>query len=50
MQCDQCLHVTFTMNQLYLIGGPVPLHFPLYAIVSGNRNLKYKSHQFAAVA
>ncbi len=26
MQCDQCLHVTFTMNQLYLVGGPVPLH------------------------
>ncbi len=21
MQCDQCLHVTFTMNQLYLVGG-----------------------------
>jgi hypothetical protein len=26
MRCDQCLHVTFTMNQLYLVGGPVPLH------------------------
>ena len=21
MQCDHCLHVTFTMNQLYLVGG-----------------------------
>jgi hypothetical protein len=21
MQCDQCLHVTFTMNQLYLVVG-----------------------------
>ncbi len=21
MQCDQCLHVRFTMNQLYLVGG-----------------------------
>jgi hypothetical protein len=21
MQCDQCLHVTITMNQLYLVGG-----------------------------
>ncbi len=21
MQCDKCLHVTFTKNQLYLVGG-----------------------------
>jgi hypothetical protein len=21
MQCEKCLHVTFTMNQLYLVGG-----------------------------
>ncbi len=52
MQCDHCLHVTFTMNQLYLVGGGggvgwggfwgqyrCTVHFPLYAIVSGHRKL-----------
>jgi hypothetical protein len=40
LQCDQCLHVTFTMNQQYLWPGTAALHiFPVLTIVSGNHNL-----------
>ncbi len=52
MQCDHCLHVTFTMNQLYLVGGPVQLYCAFSSICHrvGSPQTLYKSHKFAAVA